>query len=142
MISAKFFFPPKYFKLHLLSVLMTCLTIFSVPDFVFCLEGESIHMEATEHKYKTKPTTYLVSLIKATFKRLFYQFVQRSISFCSMGDFCHQIDNAARLIQTVEQVETLAGDYRPKVTYQLLGVSTEQLRNYFIFPGGRKKDVR
>lgn len=81
-------FFPKYFKLHLLlSVLMTCLTIFSVPDCVFCAEGESMHMEATEHKYKTKLTSYLVSLIKAIFKRLFYQFAQTSTSFCSIGDF-------------------------------------------------------
>lgn len=40
----------KYFKL---GVLMTCLTIFSIPDFASSPEDESVYMDTTEHKDKT-----------------------------------------------------------------------------------------
>jgi len=36
----------KYFKL---GVLMTCLTVFNIPDFVCSPEGESVYMDTTEH---------------------------------------------------------------------------------------------
>lgn len=59
----------KYFKL---SVLMTRLTIFSIPDFVSSPEGESVYMDTTEHKDKTRLTRCLVSLLEVIFERLFY----------------------------------------------------------------------
>lgn len=62
----------KYFKL---SVLMTRLIIFSVPDFVPSPEGESVYVDTTEHKVKTRLTRYLVSLLEVIFERLFYIFI-------------------------------------------------------------------
>lgn len=62
----------KYFKL---SVLMTRLIIFSVPDFVPSPEGEAVYVDTTEHKVKTRLTRHLVSLLEVIFERLFYIFI-------------------------------------------------------------------
>lgn len=62
----------KYFKL---SFLMTCLTIFSVPDFVSFPEGKSVHMDTIEHKNRTRLSRCLVSLLEVIFERSFYTFI-------------------------------------------------------------------
>lgn len=84
---------------------MILLTTFSVPDFVFFPEDESVYMRVwtvymdTEHKGKTRITRCLVSLLEVIFESLFYILIA-SISLCSMGNFWHlQTDNARRLIK-------------------------------------------
>lgn len=50
-----------------LSVLMTCLTIFSIPDFASSPEDESEYMDCREHKDKTRLTRSPVSLLEVFF---------------------------------------------------------------------------
>lgn len=66
--------------------------IFSVPDFVFFPQGESVYIciqrvyMNTEHKGKTRPIRCVVALLEVIFERLFYIPIA-SISLCSVGNF-------------------------------------------------------
>lgn len=86
----------KYFKF---SVLTTCLTIFSIPDFASSPKGESEYIDSEEYKDRTRLTKSLVSLLEVFSLNYFVYSLQASIFLCSMGNFWHhETDNAAVVI--------------------------------------------